>query len=167
MAAALVNALTTGASSPKCQGDRRSYHIADTLTRLAISHDRQLRSLEDRHTVILLIYGQEEKLKVKGIRDEWQKQKPEQGNAHPSGASQSSVVWAQIMIILQEQYREVITKAPTDGILAVRHGEPAVKQGTPGYDIALEALQQCAEAIDRLASIPIPEVEKWCSGFIW
>ena len=55
--------------------------------------------------------------------------------------------------------RELITKAPTDGILAVRHGEPAVKQGAPGYDIALEALQQCAEAIDRLASIPIPEVE--------
>ena len=99
---------------------------------------------------------------MKNIRDEWQKQKPEKGSAHPFGASQRSVVWAQLMIIWQSQYCELIKNAPTHGIPAVRHGEPSVKQGAPGYDISLEALQQSAEAIDRLAAIPIPDVEKNC-----
>ncbi len=156
MSAALVNAFMTSASSSHKATD----DLITTLTRLAISHDRQLQTLEGRHTIIILIYGQEETAKVKNIRDEWQKQKPEKGSAHPSGASQRSVVWAQLMNILQGQCRELITKAPTYGILAVRHGEPSVKPGASGYDISLEVLQQCVEAIDRLASIPIPEVEK-------
>ena len=120
--------------------------LITTLTRLAISHDRQLQTLEDRHTVIALIYGQQEKAKVRGIRDEWQRQKPDRGALHPSGASQ--------------HYCELIKKAATDGPPAVRYGEPRVLQGSPGFDIAFEALSQCSEAIIRLAAIPIPEVER-------
>ena len=43
------------------------------------SLDRQLQTLEDRLTIIILIHGQEEKAKVKNIRDEWQKQKARKG----------------------------------------------------------------------------------------
>ena len=131
-----------------------------TLTRLAISHDRQLQTLEDRHTVIALIYGQQEKAKVRGIRDEWQRQKPDKEALHPSGASQRSVIWSQILVILQKHHRELITKAATDGLPAVRYEELRVQQGAPGFDIAFEALSQCSEAINRLAALPIPEVEK-------
>ena len=114
--AAMVNALTTSASSSQNARDSEEHvpkvkaadDLIAALTHLAIAHDRQLQTLEGRHTIIIPICGQEEKSKVKNIRDEWQKQKPEKGSAHPSGASQRSVVWAQLMIIWQSQYRELI-----------------------------------------------------------
>ena len=75
-------ALTTGPSSQSAGAAdanvpkvKTTDDLIATLTRLAISHDRQLQTLEDRHTVIKLIFGQEEKVKVTGIRDKWQKQK--------------------------------------------------------------------------------------------
>ena len=98
--------------------------------------------------------------KVRGIRDEWQRQKPGRGALHPSGASQRSVIWSQILVILQQHYCELITKAATDGLPAVRYGEPRVQQGSPGFDIAFEALSRCSKAIIRLAAIPVPEVER-------
>ena len=103
MAEALVNSLApagnlndTLPAETQVPGIKATDDLITTLTRLAISHDRQLQTLEDRHTVIALIYGQQEKAKVRGIRDEWQRQKPNSGALHPSGASQRSVIWSQI-----------------------------------------------------------------------
>ena len=166
MAEALVNSLApagnlndTLSAETQVPGIKATDDLITTLTSLVISHDRQLQTLEDRHTVIALIYGQQEKAKVRDIRDEWQRQKPGRGALHPSGASQRSVIWSQILVILQQHYCELIKKAATDGLPAVRYGEPRVQQGSPGFDIAFEALS-CSEAIIRLAAIPIPEVER-------
>ena len=157
MAEALVNSLApagnlndTLPAETQVPGIKATDDLITTLTRLAISHDRQLQTLEDRHTVIAVIYGQQEKAKVRGIRDEWQRQK----------TRQRSIASPQILVILQQHYHEVITKAATDGLPAVRYGEPRVQQGSPGFDIAFEALSQCSEAIIRLAALPIPEVER-------
>ena len=167
MAEALVNSLAqagnlndTLPAETQVPGIKATDDLITTLTCLAISHDRQLQTLEDRHTVIALIHGLQEKAKVRGIRDEWQRQKPDRGALHPSGASQRSVIWSQILVLLQQHYRELITKAATDGLPAVRYGEPRVQQGSAGFDIAFEALSQCSEAINRLAALPIPEVER-------
>ena len=85
MAEALVNSLAPAGNlydmlmaETQVPGIKATDDLITTLTRLAISHDRQLQTLEDRHTIIALIYGQQEKAKVRGIRDEWQRQKPRQ-----------------------------------------------------------------------------------------
>ena len=81
MAEALVNSLALAGNlndvhmaETQVSGIKATDDLIATLTRLAISHDRQLQTLEDRHTIIVLIYGQQEKAKVRGIRDEWQRQ---------------------------------------------------------------------------------------------
>ena len=94
---------------------------------------------------------------LRGIRDRHTRQK----SIAPSGAPQQSVIWSQILVILQQHHRELTTKVATDGAPS---GQTRGTAGTARIIWLRHCIQSFqSEAVNRLAALLIPKVEKLIS----
>ena len=168
MAASIVKSWKTTAkgNSPKLPGGARSgsssasggddfLEVVATFARLAVSHDRDLREIQNRNQVAIWVHDEDIKQALVVTRQKCRDDEPETG-AHPSGVSQKVAMWCVLTIELKKQYEAATAEATSlpAGIKGVTFAK-----GAYGWEAARAHWDASSDNARKLADIGPEQLE--------